>query len=89
MQHLLQFDMRLNYDTSLLNDMNVQYGCTVPKELFLVPIWHTSIPDEIVIDNVTYSMDDLFKNSNRVVLNHGLDDVINAMAITSAGEVSN
>lgn len=67
--------------------MDVKYGDNVPTELFLVPLWHTSMPDELTIDNVTYSMKELTCTGSNIVFRQGLDNIINAMTVTSAGEV--
>lgn len=88
MQHLLQFDMKINYDPLLLRDMDIKYGASVPTELFLIPLWHASLPDEIVIDNITRPLEKLLYAGTNIVFNQGLDNMINAMTETSAGEVS-
>lgn len=67
--------------------MDIKYGASVPTELFLVPLWHTSVPDELTIDNATYSMEQLDYTGSNIVFSQGLDNIINAMTVTSAAEV--
>lgn len=68
--------------------MDIKYGTQVPVEPFLVPTWHMSVPDELIIDNTSYSMDYLVKKGTNIIFTQGLDTIINAMSISSAGEVS-
>lgn len=88
LQHLLQFDLKINYEPDLLQNMNIKYGTILPVELFLIPTWHASIPDELTIDNTTYTLDDLYYGGSNMVFGQGMDSIINAMTTTPAGEVS-
>lgn len=68
--------------------MDVKYGARVPVELFLVPLWHTSVPDEITINNQTYPLKFLNSEGSKMVFSQGIDTIINAMTTSSAGEVN-
>lgn len=87
LQHLLQFGLKITYDPTLLWSMDVKYGSNPPTELLLVPLWHLSVPDEFIIDNNTYSMEELASDGTKIVFSQGLDSMINAMTATSAGQV--
>lgn len=88
MQQLLQFDLKIKYEPSLLTNMRIKYGAGVPIEPFLVPIWHTSLPEQLTIDNRTYLMEYLNNLDSTIVISKGMDSIINAMATSSAGEVN-
>ena len=85
-QHLSQYQIRLEYKPQLLRDQQFQFQNRIHVEFAHLYHWHPLMPDTMTVRNTTYSMDQLMFN-NQVVFDHGLTAFVDAMTTTPAGAV--
>ena len=86
-QHLSQYQVKLTYEPELLRDQHFQYSNRIHIEFAHLYHWHPLMPDNLTLNNNTYTMKQLsFKT--KPVLEHGFASFVDAMMTQPAGAVS-
>ncbi|KAL0276475.1 UNVERIFIED_CONTAM: hypothetical protein PYX00_004040 [Menopon gallinae] len=87
-QHLAQYRLKFSYKPQLFHDNPVQTSTQLQNEFSLMFQWHQTTPDDFSVNGQNYNMSDLRFSNNRIVFEHGLDAVVDAMCRSPAGEIT-
>lgn len=87
-QHLAQYKLKFGYKPQLFHDIPVAFSNRMQYEFNLIFQWyHQIMPDMFSVQGRYYNLTNLMFSNNRIVFEHGLDAIVDAMGRNPAGEV--
>lgn len=86
-QHLSQYKVKLTFDPELLRDQNFQFSNRIHIEFNHLYHWHPLMPDQLTLDNTTYTMPEM-TFSTRAINEHGFAKFVDAISTQPAGALN-
>lgn len=86
-QHLSQYKIKLTYDPELLRGQAFQFSNRIRVEFNHLYHWHPMVPDDLTLNNKTYTIGELSFTVSPV-MEHGFATFVKSIATQPAGAVS-